>query len=156
MSTAEILSKLTPKTQSYTGVGASASDLGWQDILQAMRGVDAWKTSFLFYTYAADKQSRHGFFAGLFMEVMERPETQAWIRIRKQQGPYHRDVETMCVIAVNEWGSGTPYTQKIRAGHMGVSVSTWKRRYRLIYNTILTTPLQWEDEVMRLVTKRLR
>lgn len=157
MSTAEILSKLTPKTVNYTGISTGSPDLGWQDILHAMHGVDHWKISFMLYVYGDNAQCRHEFFAGLFMEIMERPEVQAWIRHRKEQSGYHRAIETMVLLAIIEWKHWNVGIFEIdRANHMGVSLSTWKRKYKLIYKTIITTPAQWESEVMRIVTKRLK
>ena len=155
MSTAEILSKLTPKTTDYGSKTPDVPDHRWQDILQAMHGVDAWKTAFLLYVYGDNTLCKHGFFSGLFMEIMERPETQLWISQRREQGPYHRDIETMCQLAVDEWKSDRKTTEEDRAIFMGVSRSTWKRKYKVIYETIVTAPKQWEDEVMKIVTERL-
>lgn len=159
MSTAEILSKLTAKTANYTGVvgGKGVDDLGWQDIVQAMQGVDHWKISFMLHVYGDNARARHEFFAGLFIEVMQRPEVQVWIRHRKEQAGYHRAIETMCLLAIIEWKHWNVRIVEVdRAQHMGVSLSTWKRKYKLIYESIVAIPAEWESEVMRIVTKRLR
>ena len=159
MSTPEILSKLTAKTANYSGVGHSrgVDDLGWQDILQAMQGIDHWKISFMLYVYGDNPRGRHEFFAGLFLEVMQHPEVQAWIRHRKEQAGYHRAVETMCLLAMVEWKHWNVRIIEVdRATHMGVSLSTWKRKYKLIYQTIAAIPAEWESEVMKIVTQRLR
>jgi hypothetical protein len=153
MNTAAILSSLT-HTRPRDGV-VVVGRAPWQDVLQSMQGIAPWKTAFMFFRYAGDIQSRHSFFAGLFMEVMERPETKAWILQRREQGGYYRAIETLCLIAIMECG-GKPYTQQVRAKLMGVSLSTWKRKYKLIYRTIQETPEAWEAEVMDIIMKRLR
>lgn len=160
MPTPEILSKLTAKTTNYNGVGNSrgVDDLGWQDLLLAMQGTEPGKFAFMMYAYADDYAARHDFFAGLFMEIMQDATTQAWIRHRKEQGGYYRAVETMCLIAVAEWrqGRGDHYTQLARARLMGVSRGTWRRKYRDIYQYILSVPSQWESEIMKITSQRLR
>lgn len=157
MSTAEILSRLNPKTVDLLGISDGSPNPEWQDILHAMHSLDHWKISFLLYVYGDNPQCRHEFFAGLFMEIMERPDVQAWIRRSKAQSGYNKAVERMCVLAIIEWKHWNVGIFEIdRANHMGVSLSTWKRKYKLIYQTIIATPAQWESEVMRIVTKRLK
>ncbi|MFT5483325.1 MAG: hypothetical protein ACI9GW_001982 [Halieaceae bacterium] len=160
MSTAEILSKLTAKTSNYEGSGVRGTggdDLRWQDIAQAAQGIDSWKMAFMFCVYAGDSKSRYGFFAGLFMEVMERPETQLWIRHRKEQGKYIRGVEKMCQLSITEWTHWNIVILEIdRADHMGVSLSTWKRKYKPIYEMITAIPTEWENEIMKIISKRLK
>lgn len=151
MNTAEILSSLTHTRP----LDVQTTRPPWQDVLQSMQGIAPWKTAYLLFLYGGDIQSRHSFFAGLFMEVMERPEIQLWIRQRRAQGGYYRNIETLCLISIMECGE-KPYTQQARAKLMGVSVSTWKRKYKLVYDTILAIPAEWESEVMRIVTQRLR
>lgn len=151
MNTPEILASIThtrPPDQERTCVP-------WQDVLEAMQGIDPWKTAYMLFAYAGDNRSRHSLFAGLFMEAMERPEIQWWIRIRKAQGGYYRDVETLCLIAIMEYGS-KPYTHQMRAKLMGVSLSTWKRKYRATWAVIYAIPNAWEREVMEIINKRLR
>ena len=84
MITPEILSQLTAKTCRYS-IDISDEPIR-QDIILSMQGIDPGKTAFMFYVYTGDIQSRHAFFATLFMEVMQDPATQAWIRNRKHQG----------------------------------------------------------------------
>lgn len=152
MNTAEILSSLTHTRPP----DIETTRPPWQDVLQAMQGIDPWKISFMLFAYAGDTQSRHSFFSGLFMEVMQRQEIQIWIQQRRQQGGYYRSIETLCLISIMEWGASKPYTNQTRAKLMGVSLSTWKRKYRLVYQTIHAAPAEWEAEVMRIVTKRLK
>lgn len=165
MSTAEILSKLTPKTQSYSlGRGSGASDLTWQDILLAMQGCQPEHQAFMLYVYGNDPKSRHSFFAGLFMEAMQDPQVLTWKEARKQHNGYYRAIETMCLLAIIEWSDrrteqrrpAGPLTNQDRAEFMGVSRGTWGRKYKKIYQVIVAIPREWELSVMRKVNKRLR
>ena len=160
MKHAEIFSKLSPRTASQdigfkiTGDGPT---VGWEDVLLALQGIPAGRFSFLMYAYADDDQARHGFFAELFMDVMQDLAIHRWILDRKNTGGYHREVELLCQLAVQEWKGGDYQrgTQIERADFMGVSRATWKRRYHLVYGTILTRPNIWEDEIMKIVADRL-
>lgn len=155
MRNAEILTQLGPRSLPFDR-RIDAEDARWQDILQAMHGIDHWKISYLLFVYAGDKQSRHNFFAGLFSEIMGRPEVHAWIQQRSQQKRgYDRDIEKLCLLSIQEWGHPKPFTQPIRARLMDTSLTTWKRVYDLLYKTIMATPVAWEKEVMEIVTKRL-
>lgn len=165
MSTAEIYSKLTPKTQSYTLGAGGAADLTWQDILLAMQGCKPEHQAFMLYVYADDHQSRHSFFAGLFMRAMEDPTIKSWREMRKQQKLAGCGaIEALCLLAVVEWSDrrdaqGRPegrLTHEARARFMGVSRSTWNRKYKTIYQIIVSVPAGWESTVMRKVNKRLR
>lgn len=164
MSTPEILSKLTPKTQSYTVGRGGAEALTWQDILLAMQGCQPEHQAFMLYVYSDDPQSRHSFFAGLFMEAMQDPAIIQWRENRKQQGGYYRAIETLCLLAVSEWSDrrdskgrpAGPLTHQERATFMGVSRGTWNRKYKTIYRVIVSMPINWEHAVMRKINKRLR
>ncbi|MDH3376154.1 MAG: hypothetical protein OEQ39_04190 [Gammaproteobacteria bacterium] len=154
MITPEILSQLTAKTCRYS-IDISDEPIR-QDIILSMQGIDPGKTAFMFYVYTGDIQSRHAFFATLFMEVMQDPATQAWIRNRKHQGGYYPSIEALCLIAIMEWGAERAYTQEGRAKLMGVSRGTWCRKYRDIYQYIFSVPSRWEREIIKIVADRLR
>ena len=146
MSTAEIFNKLTQKTQSYHGVGVDAGETGWEDVLQALQGVDRWKIDFLLYVYGDNLRCRHSFFSGLFMEAM-------LIHNNEEPGT----VEKLVLLAMVEWKHWNVKIFEIdRADHMDVSLSTWKRKYKNVHQSIMGIPQSWEDEVMRIVTQRLR
>ena len=152
MSTAEIFNKLTQKTQSYHGVGVDAGETGWEEVLQALQGVDRWKIDFLLYVYGDNLRCRHSFFAGLMREAMLTLDRDGLIE-RQEPGA----IERMVLLAMVEWKHWNVKIFEIdRADHMGVSLSTWKRRYKNLYRFILMIPQQWEDEVMKIVTQRLR
>jgi hypothetical protein len=164
MSTPEILSKLTPKTSSWSMGAGGASELTWQDILLAMQGCPPEHQAFMLYVYAGDPKSRHSFFAGLFMEAMTDPAIQAWRNVRSQQKGYHRAIETLCLLAIIEWSDryetkhrpAGRLTNQERAKFMGVSRGTWNRKYKMIYQIIVAMPAEWQSSVMRKVNKRLR
>ena len=149
---------LAPRAPEYELGAASSADYTWQDVSCALQGVDSGKLGFMLFVYGNDPSGRHNFFAGLFMEVMERAEVRAWMRHREQLGVYYKAIETMCLLTIIEWGEGkkTRFTDQTRAQYMGVSRATWARKYKLIYQTILKIPQYWQDEVMRIVNKRLR
>ncbi len=156
MSLSEILSKLTPKTQNYEGAGVrGVSELTWQDILQAMQGVDPGKTGFMLCVYANDTQAHH-FWAGLFIEVMARPDVQAWREARSEEGR-RGPIKALCYLAVKEWTSqGDKWTHQRRADEIGVSRGTWNRKYSGMYQLIFEIPTYWQDEVEILLRQRLR
>ena len=156
MSSAELLSKLTPKTQNYTGTGSGSSGLSWQDVVQALHGLDPAMTGFMLHVFGADPHAKSDFWAGLFIEAMQRPKVQSWTKLRRQEG-YHGAVKMLCYLAVKEWGNGTTkFTHAIRARYMGVSRSTWNRKYRDIYQYIYSIPVYWQNEVERILKNRLR
>jgi len=156
MSTAELLSKLTPKTQSYTGTGRGSSELSWQDVVQALHGIDPAMTGFMLYVFGADPQSKSDFWAGLFIEAMQRPKVQAWREARKLEGCIG-EVRAICYLAVEEWGNATEkFTHASRAEFMEVSRGTWNRKYRDMYKYIYSIPVYWQDEVERIIRNRLR
>lgn len=155
MSISEVLSKLTPKTQNYTGAGVSGeSDLTWQDILQAMHGVDPGKTGFMLCVYGNNNKACHDFWAGLFMSAMELPTVQIWSATRRHEG-YHGTVKALTRLAVKEWTESGKWTHQRRANLIGVSRGTWNRKYRDIYKRIVAIPGYWQDEVERLLRHRL-
>jgi len=156
MSTIEIISKLTPKTQNYEGSGAiGVSDLTWQDIIQALQGVDAGMTGFVLCVYGSDKQACHSFWAGLFMAAMDLPTVQVWSAARRHEG-YHGAVKALSRLAVKEWTEGRDkWTHQRRASLIGVSRGTWNRKYRDIYRRIVGIPGFWQDEVERILKQRL-
>ncbi len=158
MTSPEILSKLTRKTPKYEEYTEAGSDsLGWQDILQAMQGIAPEKTSYLMFMYGDDEKKRHEVFAGLFMEAMQHPSIIEWRKARKREPGYNRDIECLCNMAIAElkhWD--VKVLAKSRALFMGVSLSTWKRKYRDVYKIIHAIPQRWEHEVMQIVTQRLR
>lgn len=159
MSTAEILSGLTAQTVKYQS-NTSQSETSWQDILLAMQGLEPGKTGFMLYVYGGHdhRHEHHNFYAGLLMEVLQRPEILLWREHRKQQPGYNRNIERMVLMTIIEWreASAIKCTAQHRAQCMGVSLSTWKRKYKQVYQTIMAIPAYWEDEVMRMVNKRLR
>jgi len=157
---AELFSKLSPRAvNSDIGfkITGDSPTVVWEDVLLALQGIPAGRFSFLMYAYADDDQAHHGFFAELFMDAMQDLAVHRWIIGRKNNGNYYRDVELMCRLAVEEWKGGDYQfgTQVDRANFMGVSRGTWKRRYHLVYGTILTRPTIWEAEIMKIVTDRL-
>lgn len=157
----EIYTKLGPNNPSREigfKITGNEPDHVWEDILLAMQGIPQGHFAFMMYVYRNDDHAKHGFFAELFMDVMQDTAVHRWILKRKDQGDYHREVEAMCQLAVDEWKNNEwqRATQADRAGFMGVSRGTWKRRYHLIYGSILTRPLKWEAEILKIVTDRLR
>ena len=157
ISTREIVSALAPRHPETWGREPDDQER-WQDVLQAMQGIPPGRIAFLMYAYANDDHARHSFFAELFMEVMQDLAVHRWILQRKDKGNYHREVEIMCQLAVEEWRGGDFIigTQADRAGFMDVSRGTWRRRYKKIYALIFAIPSEWEREIMKLVTKRLK
>jgi len=120
-----------------------------------MRGIDPGKAGFLTFIYGNNPKGRHDFYAGLFIEVMQRPEVQLWIQQRKSQRGYKRSIESLCLLAILEWKEGK-LTNQVRAEYIEVSRGTWNRKYRDIYRYILAIPTYWESEIMRIITKRLK
>lgn len=156
MSATELLSKLTPTNQRYSGAGVSGvSELTWEDVIHAMQGVDPGKTGFLLCVYGDDRQA-HQFWATLFMEVMNRPDVQAWREIRSTEGR-RGPIKTLCCLAVKEWISGSDvWTHQLRADEIDVSRGTWNRKYRDMYALIHRIPTYWQDDVERILKQRLR
>lgn len=157
MSISELLSKLTPKTQNFSGAGARGiSDLTWQDVLDAMEGVDPGKEGFMLCVWGNNPDACHDFWAGLFMEAMARPDVQSWSAARRHEG-YHGAVKALSRLAVKEWTEWrAKWTHQVRANEIGVSRGTWNRKYRDIYQSIYAIPGFWQDEVERLLRQRLR
>ena len=156
MSLSEILSKLTPKTQNYSGAGAAGvSDLTWQDVIQAIRGLEPGRTGFMLCVYGNNKQARHDFFAGLFMAAMELPTLQIWSSNMRAEG-HCGAIEDLSALAVKEWTEEGKWTHQCRADLIGVSRSTWNRKYRDVYKRIVEIPVFWQEEVERIMRQRLR
>ncbi|MCP4470165.1 MAG: hypothetical protein GY815_05680 [Gammaproteobacteria bacterium] len=152
MSTLELLAKAAGKTPRYGDLLAGGhGDITWQDVLQALQGVSLAKTSFALYLIVDDKTCRHYFWAGLFMEVMQRPELVARPDLR-QPG----EVEALCQLAVMEWGGHEKYSNTKRAAAMNVSRGTWYRRHKDTYHEIYKIPGVWQLELEQLLRQRLR
>jgi hypothetical protein len=152
---------ITPETFSRISkplnyAGEITDEIPRQDLMQASAALEPGVFGFLMYVYAGDIQSRHDFFAGLFMEVMQDPVTQTWIQQRKMQGGYYRALETLCLISIMEWGTYKPYTQQMRSGLMGVSRGTWSRKYQDMYQHIMSIPKGWQVEAVEKLSKLLR
>jgi hypothetical protein len=157
----EIISKFIVKPPGHEigfKIDGNTPDLGWEDVLLALQGIPPGRFAFLMYAYNGDEQARHSFFAELFMDVMQHLVVHRWILDRKSEGDYHREVEAMCQLAVEEWQTGNYArgTQRTRAAFMDVSRGTWRRRYDAIYHFIALRPSEWETEIMKIVTARLR
>lgn len=150
----ELFANLTARTQQYDPELIDDAPR-WQDIASALAGVDPAKVAFIRYTFAGDSSGRHDFFSGLFMKAMQIAEIRQWRTQRKDNPGYHRAIETLCLLAVNEWGEGG-YTDEKRAKFMGVSRPTWSRKYKLPYQIIVNIPKQWELQVLEHLLKRLR
>ena len=157
MSSSEIFSKCIPHTASLELGRGGIPEVTWTDVLLAIQGTTPEKEGFIRYVYMDDPRGRHTFFAGLFIEAMARRDVQDWIRFRKKQQNYKRDIETLVCMAIEEWKRGKKYTytDQTRADRFGVSRATWARKYKLIFANIAAIPAYWEDEVLRLVRKRL-
>lgn len=146
-----IISALAPSYPDTWGLEPDDRER-WQDILQAMRGVEREKIAYLFYVYGGHQEYRHDLFAGLFISAMQLQEVQSW-----REGGKAGAVELICTLIVNEWlPSKIPHTNQRRADCLRISLSTWHRHYKSIYEIIRTIPVEWEREVLELVTKRLR
>jgi hypothetical protein len=156
MSTIEIVSKLTPKTQNYEGSGAAGiSDLTWQDVVQALQGINAGVTAFVLCVYGNDRRASHGFWSGLFIAAMELPTVRNWSAERRHEG-YHGAVKALSRLAVKEWTEyNVKWTHQRRANEIGVSRSTWNRKYRGVYKRIIEIPVFWQAEVERILKQRL-
>ncbi len=150
--TPETLAGLAARTRKYE----PGFELPREDILLSLQGVDPAKMAFVLYAFGSSDR-RHDFFAGLFMEVMQRPETQLWIQQRRQQRGYYRSVEALCLLVVLEWGEGrNKFTHEKRAQLMGVSRGTWNRKYKTIYESIVEIPAYWLDEILTTARNRLK
>lgn len=150
MSTIEILAKAAAKTPRYDASAGGFGDLTWQDVLQALQGVNLAKTSFALFLITGDKSCKHYFWAGLFMEALARRHIYLWSK------QHTRAVDALCALAVMEWGDSRKYTQARRAALMGVSRSAWRRKYRSIYHEIRAIPDDWRRELEGVLRNRLR
>lgn len=150
-STREILSALAPRYPETWGLEPD-DRARWQDVLQALRGVEREKIAYLFYVYGGHREYRHDLFAGLLICAMQLPEVRVW-----REGGKVGAVELLCRLLIDEWSpSDACLTNEDRAGFLKVSLSSWHRNYRSIYELIRAIPVEWEREVLGLVTKRLR
>ena len=122
----------------------------------AQQGLKPEYKGFIEYVFAADPSGRHNFYAGLFMDIMSRPEVLVWIRSRRLHGHYCKAIETMVQMAVEEWKDGQNSTDASRAKLFGVCRGTWAKKYKLMFSTIMAAPVLWEQDIMRVVNKRLR
>jgi hypothetical protein len=154
---AEILSRLQAKPNRYEPGKGSGDGISWQDIELALQGVDKKTDAFCRYVfnqsedYRMDEPNRRVFWAGLFMEALERPEIQAFQLLN--QGHVNR----LTLFAVKEWRRGSHnYTDESRAHAYGVTRGVWNRRYRTTYRCIAAIPIYWLDAVERVLKVRLR
>lgn len=133
-------------------------NITWEDVGLAAQGLKPEYRGFIEYVFIQDPAGRHNFFAGLFMDVMERPYIQDWIRDERTRTGKYGSVDRMVLMAMEEWriGENQSLTDKSRAEAFGVTRSTWTRKYKKIYTDIFTIPSYWLDEVMEIVNKRLR
>ncbi len=136
--------------------GEVADHPRWEDVGLAQQGLKPEYKGFIEYVFSGDPGGRRNFYAGLFMDIMSRPEVLAWIRCRRLHGHYCKAIETMVQMAVEEWKDGQGGTDASRAKLFGVCRGTWAKKYKLMYNTIMATPASWELEIMQIVNKRLR
>ncbi len=133
-------------------------NISWEDVGLATQGLKPEYKGFIEYVFIQDPRGRHNFFAGLFMDVMEQPYVQDWIRDERARTGQYGSINKMVQMAMEEWrvGANQNHTDKSRSKDFGVSRSTWVRKYKEIYGHIFTTPAFWLDEVMEIVNKRLR
>lgn len=135
-----------------------ADNITWEDVAIATHGLKPEYRGFIEYVFIQDPAGRHNFFAGLFMDVMERQYVQDWARDERARTGEYGSINKMVQMAMEEWrvGANQRFTDKIRADIFGVSRATWARKYKEVYGYIFTAPAFWLDEIMQIVNKRLR
>ena len=153
MKTPEIFTRFTATSRK-----GQADSVSWEDVGLAAQGLKPEYKAFIEYVFIQDPAGRHNFFAGLFMDVMERRDVQDWVRDERARTGQYGSINKMVVMTIEEWrvGANQVHTDKSRSQLFGVSRGTWAAKYKIIYNVILETPLIWEQEIMQIMNKRLR
>lgn len=129
------------------GVGG----LTWQDVKDALDGVDLTRSAMALYLLTGDAKCRSYFWAGLFMEVMRIPDLG-----RRPDLLQPGDIENLCHLAVREWGDGVQYSTGWRSKLLNVSRGTWYRKFADAYPTVYEIPERWHGDLAMLLKQRLR
>lgn len=150
--TPEILTKCLPGTTTpYIGTGG-VPEITWEDVLQSLQGIPAKQDGFIRFVYMDDPGGRGDFYAGLFIESFEDEQIAQW------QTTHPGDLDKLVQLAIREWkhGQREKYSNSTRAIAFGVNRSKWRRHYQHVYAKIVCFPVQWEDEVMQQMKRKLR
>ncbi len=137
---------------------ATAGSVTWEDVCLAEQGLKPEYKAFIEYVIIQDPRGHSNFFAGLFMDVMDLPHIQDWVREERTRTGQYGSINKMVGMAMEEWSAGEnqKHTDKSRSQLFGVSRSTWARNYKSIYNDIFSIPVDWLAELMEMINKRLR